>query len=161
VAVASQVVNTDADALALVLRNLIDNGLKFSANASAPKVEIVGERAGQSYCLRVGDNGVGFDMQYQERIFDIFQRLHRTEEYPGTGIGLAMVRKALQRMHGRVWVESQPGQGATFTIEIPVDHAAGIVAAAETVAEVTDKASEITGKRRENNTENIAERSVL
>jgi PAS domain S-box-containing protein len=122
--VASQVVNTDADALTLVLRNLIDNALKFSANAPAPKVEIVGEAGAESYRLRVRDNGVGFDMQYQERIFDIFQRLHRTEEYPGTGIGLAMVRKALQRMHGRVWVESQPGQGATFTIEIPVDQVA-------------------------------------
>jgi signal transduction histidine kinase len=58
-------------------------------------------------------------MQYQDRIFDIFQRLHRTEDYPGTGIGLAMVRKALLRMNGRVWAESQPGQGATFTMEIP------------------------------------------
>jgi light-regulated signal transduction histidine kinase (bacteriophytochrome) len=58
-------------------------------------------------------------MQYQERIFDIFQRLHRSEDYPGTGIGLAMVRKAVQRMHGRVWAESQPGEGATFYLEIP------------------------------------------
>jgi PAS domain S-box-containing protein len=109
-------VRADADALALVLRNLIDNALKFSANAPAPRVEIGGESSAECYRLFVRDNGVGFDMQYQERIFDIFQRLHRSEEYPGTGIGLAMVRKALQRMHGRVWVESQPGQGATFTV---------------------------------------------
>jgi PAS domain S-box-containing protein len=111
--------NADADALSLVLRNLIDNALKFSAKSSPPKVEIGGESSAQSYQLFVRDNGVGFDMQYEERIFDIFQRLHRPEDYPGTGIGLAMVRKALQRMQGRVWAESQPGQGATFTMEIP------------------------------------------
>ena len=113
-------VSADADALALALRNLIDNALKFSATSPAPKVEIEGKSGENSYCLSVRDNGVGFDMHYQERIFEIFQRLHRTEEYPGTGIGLAMVRKALQRMHGQVRAESQQGQGATFTMEIPI-----------------------------------------
>ena len=120
VQVESIIINTDADALALVLRNLIDNALKFSAKCPSPRVEIGGERSAQGYRFFVRDNGVGLDMQYQERIFDIFQRLHRTEEYPGTGIGLAMVRKALLRMNGRIWVESQPGQGATFTMEIPI-----------------------------------------
>jgi light-regulated signal transduction histidine kinase (bacteriophytochrome) len=67
----------------------------------------------------VRDNGNGFDMQYHERIFDIFQRLHRAEDYPGTGVGLAIVRKALQRMYGRVWAESQRGEGSTFYVEIP------------------------------------------
>ena len=126
------VIRADGDALALVLRNLLDNALKFSANAVAPHVEIRGELKGglmhegdgeggvPSYLFSVCDNGVGFDMQYEDRIFDIFQRLHRTEEYPGTGIGLAIARKALQRMHGRVWAESQPGQGATFMMEIPI-----------------------------------------
>lgn len=113
------IVNIDADALSLVLRNLVDNALKFSAKCPAPRVEIRGSRGAGGYRLSVRDNGVGFDMQYQERIFDIFQRLHRSEDYPGTGIGLAMVRKALLRMDGRVWAESQPGQGATFTMEIP------------------------------------------
>ncbi|MCC6455873.1 MAG: PAS domain S-box protein [Caldilineaceae bacterium] len=112
-------VSADADSLALVLRNLIDNALKFSANCAAPRVEIGGESTPQGYRLFVCDNGVGFDMQYQERIFDIFQRLHRAEEYPGTGVGLAIVRKALQRIQGRVWGESQPGEGATFFVEIP------------------------------------------
>lgn len=113
-------INTDADALALVLRNLIDNALKFSAMGPAPCVEIGGESSGEGYRLFVRDNGVGFDMQYHGRIFEIFQRLHRSEEYPGTGIGLAIVRKALQRMNGRIGVESQPGQGTTFTMEIPI-----------------------------------------
>jgi light-regulated signal transduction histidine kinase (bacteriophytochrome) len=73
-------VRADADALALVLRNLIDNALKFSANGQAPRVEIGGESSAECYRLFVRDNGVGFDMQYQERIFDIFQSLHRSEE---------------------------------------------------------------------------------
>jgi PAS domain S-box-containing protein len=136
VAVEPVVVSADAEALALVLRNLVDNALKFSANSPAPCVEIRGQRmdsAGEAeenthtrhdqlpyYQIEVCDNGVGFDMQYEERIFEIFQRLHRSEEYPGTGIGLAIVRKALQRMHGRAWAVSQPGQGATFTMEIPI-----------------------------------------
>jgi PAS domain S-box-containing protein len=110
----------DSDALMLVLRNLLDNALKFSAAAPAPRVEIGGQINLQGYQLFVRDNGVGFNMQYHERIFDIFQRLHRTEDYPGTGIGLAIVRKGLQRMHGRVWAESQPGEGATFYVEIPI-----------------------------------------
>jgi PAS domain S-box-containing protein len=112
-------VSADPDALTLALRNLLDNALKFSANAPQPKVTIGGERYDNHYRLSVSDNGEGFDMQYHERIFEIFQRLHRSEDYPGTGIGLAMVRKALQRMQGRVWAESQPGQGATFMMEIP------------------------------------------
>lgn len=119
VAVEPEIIHIDADALAMILRNLIDNALKFSANGSAPFVEIIGERLADRYRLRVRDNGVGFDMQYQERIFETFQRLHRAEDYPGTGIGLAMVRKALSRMDGTIEVESQPEQGTTFTMEIP------------------------------------------
>ena len=69
--------------------------------------------------LWVRDNGIGFDMKFTDRIFDIFQRLHRSEDYPGTGIGLAIVRKAMERMNGRVWAESAPGSGATFYLEIP------------------------------------------
>ena len=65
------------------------------------------------------DNGIGFDMKYHDRIFDIFQRLHRVEDYPGTGIGLALVKKAVTRMGGRVWAQSAPGEGATFFVELP------------------------------------------
>ncbi len=69
--------------------------------------------------LCVEDNGIGFEMKYSEKIFDIFQRLHLPEEYPGTGIGLALVKKAMQRMGGRAWAESKPGMGAKFFLEIP------------------------------------------
>jgi signal transduction histidine kinase len=68
-------------------------------------------------CIR--DNGIGFDMKYHERIFELFQRLHRSEDFSGTGVGLALVRKAMQRMGGRVWAESAPGMGASFHLEFP------------------------------------------
>ncbi len=111
-------VDADREALALALRNLIDNALKFTARAE-PACLSVGGRLTQSGCLLwVRDNGPGFDMQFHDRIFQIFQRLNRAEEFEGTGIGLALVRKAVQRMDGRVWAQSAPGQGATFFLEI-------------------------------------------
>ena len=67
----------------------------------------------------IADNGTGFDMTYHDRIFEIFQRLHRQEEYPGTGVGLAIVRKAIKRMDGCTWAESVPGAGSTFYLEVP------------------------------------------
>ncbi len=111
----------DSEGLAQALRNLIDNALKFTRDVPTPRLEI-GSRALQGRCrLWVRDNGPGFDMRYHDRIFEIFQRLHRAEEYPGTGVGLAIVRKAMERMGGRVWAESAPGQGATFYLELPLD----------------------------------------
>jgi PAS domain S-box-containing protein len=110
----------DADGLAAALRNLIDNAIKFTAHRADPVIEIRGEIAGDHYRLTVRDNGPGFDMKYHDRIFEIFQRLHRAEDYPGTGIGLAIVRKAMDRLDGRAWAESTPGQGATFHLELPL-----------------------------------------
>lgn len=109
----------DTQGLAQVLRNLIDNALKFTRGAAAPAIEVAGRVEGGKTVLWVRDNGIGFDMKFTDRIFDIFQRLHRSEDYPGTGIGLAIVRKAMERMNGRVWAESAPGSGATFYLEIP------------------------------------------
>ncbi|HJW25574.1 MAG TPA: ATP-binding protein [Rhodocyclaceae bacterium] len=111
-------VQADPHGLAQVLRNLVDNALKYSAKVASPEVEIGGENRGGTYLMWVRDNGVGFDMSYHDRIFEIFRRLHTEQDFPGTGVGLALVRKAVDRMGGRVWAESAPGQGATFYLEL-------------------------------------------
>jgi PAS domain S-box-containing protein len=109
----------DVQGLTLSLRNLVDNGLKFSRGQAAPRVVVSATRVEDGVRLQVQDNGVGFDMKFHDRIFAIFQRLHRAEDYPGTGVGLAIVHKAMDRMGGRAWADSQPGQGATFYLELP------------------------------------------
>jgi signal transduction histidine kinase len=109
----------DAQGLTLALRNLIDNALKFSRASTPPRISIAAVRRDGSIELSVRDNGVGFDMKFHDRIFSIFQRLHRAEDYPGTGIGLAIVRKAIERMGGRVWADARPGKGSTFTLRMP------------------------------------------
>lgn len=109
----------DKTALSLVLRNLIENAIKFSGGIARPEIVIgLREDAGR-WVVTVQDNGIGFNMKYHDRIFEIFQRLHRAEEYAGTGIGLAIVTKAMKRMGGSVRAESVPGEGSTFFIEIP------------------------------------------
>ena len=101
----------------------MDNAIKFTAGRPRREIEVGVRRAGDRALFWVRDNGPGFNMRYHDRIFEIFQRLHRAEEFPGTGVGLAIVRKAVERMHGRVWAESALGQGATFYIELPaVEH---------------------------------------
>ena len=112
-------VTAEAEGLSQAMRNLLDNALKFTQRVDAPQIEIGGQANDVSCVVWVKDNGIGFDMQYHDRIFEIFQRLHRAEEYPGTGIGLALVRKVMQRMGGRVWAESIVGTGSTFYLEIP------------------------------------------
>ncbi len=109
----------DREGMAVVLRNLIGNALKFSRDRQPPRVEIGSRSEAGRRILWVRDNGVGFDMKYHDRMFGIFQRLHRAEEFPGTGVGLALVFKAVQRMGGRVWAESTLGAGATFFLEFP------------------------------------------
>lgn len=111
--------DVDRDGLSLALRNLIGNAIKFSSESTQPTLEVGSRTENGHQTLWVRDNGVGFDMQYHDRIFGIFQRLHRAEDYPGTGVGLALVSKAAQRMGGRVWAESAPGAGATFYLEFP------------------------------------------
>ncbi len=109
----------DADGLALALRNLLGNAIKYSSAVVEPTVGISAKRAGNTVRLTVRDNGIGFDMQYHDHIFKVFQRLHRDEQYPGTGIGLALVRKAVERMGGRVWAQSAVGEGAAFFVDLP------------------------------------------
>lgn len=111
-------VQADPLAFSQVLRNLVDNALKYSAQAEPPKLEIGAVEAEESCRLWVRDNGVGFDMTYHDRIFEIFTRLHTYAEFPGSGVGLALVKKAMERMNGRVWAESEAGKGATFFLEL-------------------------------------------
>jgi PAS domain S-box-containing protein len=106
--------------LAMVLRNLFDNAFKFVQPGRPPDITVRAVTLGPLVRLSVADRGQGFDMKYHDRIFAIFQRLHRGETTPGTGIGLAIVQKAVERMNGRIWAESVPGQGATFHIELPL-----------------------------------------
>lgn len=112
-------VNAESEGLAQALRNLIDNALKFTPEHGA-RIEISAIPQDNSCLLWVRDNGIGFDMKYHDRVFEIFQRLHHAEDYPGTGIGLALVRKVMQRIGGRVWAEAVPNGGATFFLELPV-----------------------------------------
>lgn len=109
----------DETSITLALRNLIDNALKFSAHVPQPRLAIGSEAIGSMVRLWVKDNGIGFDMRHHDRIFGIFQRLHPQNMYPGSGVGLAIVQKAAERMGGRVWAESSPGAGAIFYLEIP------------------------------------------
>ena len=110
---------TDRDGLSLILRNLLENAVKFSRDQANPVITVGSAATENSVLLWVADNGIGFDMKYHDKIFDIFQRLHRFEAYPGTGIGLSLVTKAAHRLGGRVWAESSPGNGARFFVELP------------------------------------------
>jgi PAS domain S-box-containing protein len=123
VAVPSLTFNLDTEGLALIARNLIDNALKFTRSVDHPHLEIGGAEQGNILKLWVRDNGIGFDMKQHDRIFEIFQRLQRADEYPGTGVGLAIVRRAVDRMNGRVWAQSEVGMGATFFVELPLEPA--------------------------------------
>ncbi len=107
----------DRNGIMVVLRNLLQNALKFRREAEPPQIKLSGATQGDKLCLSIADNGIGFDMRCHDRIFEIFQRLNHAEAYPGTGIGLALVRKAMQRMGGRVWAESAPGEGARLFLE--------------------------------------------
>jgi signal transduction histidine kinase len=109
----------DANGLIQALGNYIENAIKFTGKVPKPRIEIGAKEKGSVCLLWVKDNGIGFDPKYGDRIFDIFQRLNRPEDYPGTGVGLAIVRKAMERMGGRAWAESKPMEGATFYLEIP------------------------------------------
>jgi light-regulated signal transduction histidine kinase (bacteriophytochrome) len=112
-------VMADAGQLTQVFQNLVGNAIKFRG-AEPPRVHVSAMQEGDEWIFTVRDNGIGIDPQYHERIFVLFQRLNPRHEYPGTGIGLAIAKRIVERHGGRIWVESEPGKGSTFYFSIPI-----------------------------------------
>ncbi|HLZ98447.1 MAG TPA: response regulator [Steroidobacteraceae bacterium] len=109
----------DSALLEQVLINLLSNGFKFTRGRPLPRVEVSATNDGSSNIYAVRDNGVGFDAAYAHKLFGVFQRLHSATEFEGTGIGLFIVKRIVQRHGGSVWAESTPGEGATFYFSLP------------------------------------------
>jgi light-regulated signal transduction histidine kinase (bacteriophytochrome) len=101
-----------------LLQNLIANAIKFHSD-QPPMIHIAARQEGREWLVSIWDNGIGFEPQYAENIFTVFKRLHNQEQYPGTGIGLAICKKIVERHGGRIWAESGPDGGATFYFTIP------------------------------------------
>jgi light-regulated signal transduction histidine kinase (bacteriophytochrome) len=104
--------------LSQILQNLIANGLKYCDHRS-PRIHIAASRRGSAWSFSVQDNGIGIDLQYKETIFGVFKRLDNDRKYSGTGIALAICQRIVQRYSGRIWVESELGNGATFFFTVP------------------------------------------
>ena len=109
----------DATLLRQVVVNLIGNAFKFSRHRTHPRVDIAAHREGDTVIYYVRDNGAGFDMRYKDKLFGVFQRLHHVEEFEGTGVGLALAQRIIDRHGGRIWAEAKPNEGATFYFTLP------------------------------------------
>ncbi|MDO8187963.1 ATP-binding protein [Conexibacter sp. JD483] len=120
-------INADPRQMRQLLQNLVSNALKFARADATPTVELAATHVDRRAVLTVRDNGIGFEPRYEERIFRVFERLHGRHEYPGTGIGLALCRKIVERHGGSIRADGVPGVGATFTVELPTDRTEEVI----------------------------------
>jgi len=112
-------VHGDSTLLRMVFTNLISNAVKFSRGRDRPVIQIdARDGGGDEVIIRVKDNGAGFDPRFKHKLFGVFQRLHRDDEFEGTGIGLATVRRIIERHGGRIWAEGERDQGASFFVAL-------------------------------------------
>ena len=111
----------DSTQLAQVFQNLISNAIKFHSE-KIPEINISAREEGEEWVFSVADNGIGIDPKHCERIFEVFKRLHKRREYPGTGIGLSICKKIVERHGGHIWVESERNNGSVFYFTLPVNH---------------------------------------
>ncbi|MBK8682650.1 MAG: GHKL domain-containing protein [Bacteroidetes bacterium] len=112
-------ISTDYNLLKQAIVNLISNAVKFSATRKLPIIEFSGETQGRTITFSIKDNGVGFSMEFKEKLFKAFKRLHSEEHFEGSGVGLAIVEKIVKRLNGRIWAESEENTGTTFFISLP------------------------------------------
>jgi len=119
VALSSSQLRTWERGLVQVLTNLIDNALKYSRDAKPPCIQISSQEFPDAFQIVISDNGIGFEMKYHDRIFGLFNRLVRLEQYEGTGAGLAIVKKVVEKVGGKIWADSRPDEGAKFFVELP------------------------------------------
>jgi chemotaxis family two-component system sensor kinase Cph1 len=108
----------DDGQLARLMQNLIGNAIKYRGE-KPPEIRIEAQERDDEWVISVADNGIGIDPKHFDRVFAIFQRLHTRDEYPGTGIGLAVCKRIVERHNGRMWVESEAGRGSVFFFTIP------------------------------------------
>ena len=116
----------DRGQMVRLFQNLIGNAVKYRKPDQAPRVHISAERKGAEWVISIRDNGIGFDPQYASAIFAPFKRLHTAEEYPGTGVGLAICSRIVKAQGGRIWAESAPGEGTTVSFTLPVESLAAL-----------------------------------
>ncbi len=135
-------ISGDAPQMRQLMQNLISNALKFQRDGVPPEVDVDAVVHGEVATIRVRDNGIGFEPQYEQRIFRVFERLHGRGRYPGTGIGLALCRKIVERHGGTIEARGEPGAGSTFTIALPVDQREEVLAPAPPQDQVASVRSE-------------------